>query len=124
MVQSITEGNYAEEFLFSEGNGNISREVGVVSSGQGVLPAGQVVQLSGTELVAITGTVNTAGAIVTPAKGILCVEVDTTAGDVANVPYIARDAEVVLTKITLPGGTTQKNAAIKSLKETLHIVPR
>lgn len=124
MVQYFTEGNHPEEFLFSEGNGNISREKGTVSGGQGVLKAGQVLQITGGELVAITGTVNTAGDIVTPAAGVLSYDVDTTGGDVLNVPYIARDAEVVSVKLTLPGGTTQKNAAIKSLKDSCNIILR
>lgn len=124
MVQSITEGRHMEEFLFSEGNGNISRETATVSGGQGVLPAGQVVQFTGGELVAITGADNTEGDIITAAAGVLSAEVDTTGGDVTDCVYIARDAEVTLALLALPADAGAKALAIASLKSACNIIPR
>lgn len=116
MPQSINEGRYMEEFLFSEGNGNISRETITVASGQN-LAAGTPFQLSGGKAVVATGAVNTAGAIITAVEGVISKAVDATGGDVLDVPYIARNAEVVEALLAgLPGGTTQKNAIKASLK--------
>jgi hypothetical protein len=128
LTKTFTEPNHMEEFLASEGNGSISREVITVASGQN-LKAGQPFQLSGGKAVAATGTVNTAGAIVTPVAGILSQDCDASAtganADVPNVPYIARNAEVVDALIQYNGvGSTQKAAIKKSLKETLFIIQR
>lgn len=128
MVTTFTETKHAEEFLFSEGNGNISREVITVASGQ-KLKAGQPFQLSAGKAIAATGTVNTAGAIVTAVAGILSAAVDASStganADVPNCAYIARHAEVVDSLIEYNGvGSTQKTAIKKSLKETLDIIQR
>ena len=124
---SFTEPNHMEEFLASEGNGSISREVITVASGQN-LKAGQPLQLSSGKAVAATGTVNTAGAIVTPVAGILAQDADASASganaDIPGVPYIARLAEVVDSLVVYNGvGTTQKNA-IKADLLRLLIVQR
>lgn len=128
MPNSFTEPNHMEEFLFSEGNGDISREVITVASGQN-LKAGQPFQLSGGKAVACTGTVNTAGAIVTPVAGILSKDCNASASganaDVPNVPYIARHAVVVDALIQYNGvGSTQKAAIKKDLRDTLKIIQR
>ena len=128
MTQSFTEPNHFEEFLFSEGNGNISREVITVASGQKLL-AGQPFQLSGGKAIACTGTVNTAGGIVTHVAGILSHDVDASAtganADVPNCAYIARHAEVVDALIQYNGvGSTQKAAIKLDLKNTLDIIQR
>lgn len=127
MPTSFNEPNHAEEFLFSEGNGNISREVITVASGQKLL-AGQPFQLSGGKAIAATGTVNTAGAIVTAITGVLSFDVDASAtghnADVPNCAYIARNAEVVDALIQYNSvGSTQK-AAIKKSLLSLGIVQR
>lgn len=124
---TFTEPNHAEEFLFSEGNGAISREVITVASGQKLL-AGQPFQLSAGKAIAATGTVNTAGNIVTPVAGVLSFDVDASASganaDVPNNAYIARNAEVVDALIQYNGvGSTQK-AAIKKDLLRLQIVQR
>lgn len=126
--QSLSEPRYMEEFLFSEGNGSISREVITVASGQN-LKAGQPFQLSSGKAIACTGTVNTAGGIVTHVAGILSKAVDASASganaDVLNCAYIARDAEVVDALIEYNGvGSTQKAAIKLDLKNTLNIVQR
>lgn len=128
MSQTLTEKNHFEEFLFSEGNGNISREVITVASGQN-LKAGQPFQLSAGKAIAATGTVNTAGLIVTHITGVLSKDADAsstgTNADILNVPYIARHAEVVETLIQYNGvGSTQKAAIKKDLKELLDIIQR
>src|SRR5688572_2315039 len=111
--QVLSEGRWMEEFLFSEGNGNISREKATVSNNQD-LAAGTVVQLSGSELVAATGLVDTDGNIITQVVGVLSKAVDTTAAgpngnvDATDQVYIARDAEVVEALLTLPAGATER----------------
>lgn len=124
---SFAEPIHAEEFLASEGNGTISREVITVASGQ-KLKAGQPFQLSSGKAIACTGTVNTAGAIVTPVAGILSRDVDASStganADVPGCAYIAREAEVVDALIQYNGvGSTQK-AAIKKDLLRLEIVQR
>lgn len=128
MTTSFTEPNHFEEFLFSEGNGNISREVITVASGQN-LKAGQPFQLSSGKAIACTGTVNTAGGIITHVAGILSKDANAsssgTNADIPNVPYIARDAEVVDALIVYNGVSSTPKAAIKlDLKNTLNIIQR
>lgn len=123
MTTSFTEPNHFEEFLFSEEELDISREVITVASGQN-LKAGQPFQLSGGKAVAATGTVNTAGAIVTPIQGVLSKDANASASgtnaDIPNVPYIARMAQVVDALVVYNGvGSTQKAAIKKDLLRLL-----
>lgn len=123
-----TEGVHAEEFLFSEGEGSISRDTGTLTSGL-KLKAGQPVSLTGGKFVASTGAVNTAGAIINPVVGILVHDTDASAtganADITGVAIISRLAEVV--GATLQGynslGGTQKAAVTKSLL-ALNIIVR
>ena len=109
-MTTLTEAVHAAEFMISEANPYRSREKATVASGQN-LRAGQIVQLSGTELVAYDNT----GAA---AKGILWSAVDASDGAVANCTYLARDAEVNRSALyagdTSPS-TTKLDAGITSL---------
>ena len=116
-MTTFTEGPHTAEFILSESNGHFSRENGTVASGQD-LEAGEVVQLSGGELVAFSAALNTAGTLITEAAGILLEKVDATAG-AKKAAYIARDAEVNLNLLTYPAETTdgdEEANTIASLK--------
>lgn len=80
---SQTEGRHAAEFLLSEGNGEISREKGVLGGSEVSFEPGQVVALDGTDLVKYDG--GSADAV-----GVLLFGGES--GD--TVAYIARKAEV------------------------------
>lgn len=125
-MPSYTETVHAGAFLQSEANGFLSRETATVKSGENLV-AGQVVQFDGTELVACSGDLNTAGdALVTEVAGILFDAIDATDGAVDNCVYIARDAEVKDDAVTYPTESTaggEKAAVIESLK-LLGIRPR
>ena len=91
-MSTLTEGRYAAEFLLSEGNGNISREVVTVVSGAGALKAGTVLGK-----VTASGKYKAAAADATDgsedAIAIALYDVDATSADAA-VAVIARNAEV------------------------------
>lgn len=112
MVQVVKtlEGKAALSFLLSEAAGQRSRENGVVASGQGKLPAGQV--LAGTQAAMVAYT---DGAT---ALGILNYAVDAT-DEAVDVSYMARDCEVNQKQLTYPEESTSGNEAadmIASLK--------
>lgn len=112
-----TEPLHAGGFIVSEANGFRSRETATVLSGQNLV-VGEVVQLSGTKLIAADGSLDTAGDVVTPVVGIMHAAVDASSADVDNAVYIARDAEVVDADITYPDETTaggEKVATVASL---------
>lgn len=89
----LTEVQHMGEFLVSEGPGTISRESGILLSGQ-VVKDGQVVTINGAgKLVAGTGA---SGEDVV---GIVLGNHDATGADKKQVPYIARLAEVDLTLV-------------------------
>lgn len=124
-MTAITEAIHAGAFLEAEAPGTLSRETGTVKSGE-VLKAGQLVMLSGTELVAHDGALDTDGNLVTAVEGIMFDAVDASGGAVANSVYIARLAEVKDVSLTYPTETTaggEKDACIASLK-LLNIRPR
>jgi hypothetical protein len=115
----LESGKRAGEFLLSEGNGSISREAGTVASGQVLVP-GQVLELDQNgNLIACSGTKNTAGTdLATPAVGVVIYGIDASDGDVARVAYIARNAEVIDSYITYPTESTaggEKACTIASL---------
>ncbi|HEX9647064.1 MAG TPA: head decoration protein [Alphaproteobacteria bacterium] len=125
-----TEGKHAAEFLVSEANGTLSRETATVKSGQNLV-AGEVVEkdVDG-KLIAFSAGVDSDGAVLVEAVGIMWDNVDASAtGANADVPgqvYIARLAEVNDGEITYPTETSdggEKALAIASL-EKLHIRPR
>lgn len=106
-----TEGRHAGEFLISEANGQRSRETVTVTSGQN-LAAGAIIELA-------TGkAIGFAGATASEAIGVLFDAVDATGGDVTDAVYIARDAEVQASEITVASddtAETKKTAAIADL---------
>jgi hypothetical protein len=118
-----TEGQHAGEFLVSEGNGSISREVGTLKSGE-KLADGTVLELVGGKLEAAEGTVNTAGASDEVIVGVLFGAHDASstgpkgAGDMAGVPYIARYAEVNPALLSL------SSTAVKNALKALGIISR
>lgn len=126
MATSYTEAYHTGAFLISEGDGKISRENATVASGQN-LAAGTVVMDNGSgKLVAHDGLLDTAGDVITAAKGILYAAVDASSGDVTNCTYIARLAEVNDNLITYPTESTaggEKAGVVASLK-LLDIITR
>ena len=108
MPEVRTEGSRAAAFILSEANGHRSRENGTVAQGEN-LAAGQAVMLSGANLVAQDGALDTAGDLVTPTVGLLIYNVDASAtgldADTA-ASFLARDAEVNGNLLTFPTETT------------------
>lgn len=101
-----TEGLHTAEFLVSEANGTLSRKTGTVKSGE-TLKVGELVMLSGGELVAHDGSLDTAGGdVVTPVEGIMYEAVDATGGAAAGKVYVDRLAEVVDDLLTYPAETS------------------
>lgn len=114
-----TETQHKGEFLLSEAPGTLSREAGILSSGENVKD-GQVLKWSGVELVAAVGTVNSAGENTEDIAGIAYGAVNASStgpGGAVDTPivYIARLAEVKLANLTLYTGgvTTPKTDAMK-----------
>lgn len=119
----LNEGRHAAEFLKSEANGTRSRDTATVASGQ-TLVAGEVVMLSGGELVAHDGALDTQGDVITPAVGIMWDAVDASAAAVDGAVYVARDAEVNGEELTYPTESTAggEKAAVQASLKTLGIV--
>lgn len=115
---TFTEGRHAAEFVLSEANGGRSRESATIAVGQD-LAVGQIVEDDGTgKLTAMTGTLNTAGALITQAKGVVLYAGASDSATSQAVAYIARDAEVNGNLITFPAETTtgdERNKTIASL---------
>ncbi len=112
-----TEPLHTGGFIVSEANGFRSRETATVLSGQ-TLVAGEVVQLSGTKLIAASGSLDSADDVSTAVVGIMHAAVDASSADVDNAVYIARDAEVVDADLTYPDESTaggEKVATVASL---------
>src|SRR5262252_5355228 len=102
-MASQAESPATGSFIFSEARGTRSRENVVIPSGAGVIPAGRVLGK-----VTATGKYDNYRSDNTPAgvstvTGILYAEVDATSADLAAV-MIARDAEVVSTRVTTEVG--------------------
>lgn len=112
MTASFTEGKHAGEFIVSEANGTLSREVITVASGQNLVD-GQLIQLSSGKAVAKDTLLNTAGSFISAIEGIIIGNHNRTstgpqgAADEVGVPYIKRLAEVKLSALTLPAGSSQ-----------------
>lgn len=125
MPSSFTEGKHAGEFLLSEGNGDISREVITIASGQ-KFEDGEVFQLSSGKAVTKDATVNTAGVFVTPVSGIIIGNWDAsstgTNADILGVVYIARHAVVKAAALKLPTG--KETLAKADLLKNFTIVSR
>lgn len=104
------EGVHNAEFLLSEGNGQISREVVTISSGAGVV-------LPGTLLTAANAPVTRgSGGTIGTAVKVVKDYVDATDADAKAVVF-ARHAEVAGDQLAWPTGTTsgEKTAAAASL---------
>lgn len=105
-MTTLTEGRHAAEFVLSEAAGTRSRESAAITAGQD-LDVGEIVQDDGSGgLTAYTGALNTAGAVITQAKGILLYAGVSTTADVETVAYIARDAEVNGNLLVFPTETS------------------
>lgn len=111
-MTTLTEGRHAGEFLVSEASGTRSRATGTVASGQNLV-AGQVVMLSGGNLVAMSGSLDSDGDLVNAPEGVIWGNVDATDGAIAGVPYIARDAEVNGDELTYPDVTSDGDEVAK-----------
>lgn len=116
------ETQHMGEFLVSEGNGAISREVGTLASGEKVTD-GRALAVNGAgKLVAVDGTLNTAGDSNEDVIGFVLGDHDATSADVQGVPYIARLAEVkasnvVLHSVTGSGAADATTAVIAALEK-------
>lgn len=126
-----TETQHQGEFLISEAPGSLSREQGVLSSGQKVVD-GQVLKWSGGELVEAAGTIDSGGDSTEDIAGIAFGAYDASStgpkGAVDTpIAYIARLAEVNDDKVTYHESGTNaaaKTAAIKAVLATKFIIPR
>lgn len=126
----LTDKQRKEEFLLSEANGALSREVGILASGQKVTD-GRVLKLSGGKLVVAAGT-NIGGVSEETIVGIVSGDWDASAtgtnADIPGVPYIAREAEVRADKVKLHDvtGGSEPNAttAVVNALKALNIVRR
>ncbi len=83
-------------FVLSEANGTLSRDIGTLAGGNGILMPGTVLKLSSGKYVPFDGTGT--------AVAILLYRADTTGGDV-QAPVLVRNAEVV--EADLIGVTSQ-----------------
>jgi len=110
-----TEGVRTGEFLLSEGNGSISREVVVIPTGQGQLGPGTLLNSSNQAV--------SSGANAATATKILMDYVDATSTDVKAVA-IARDAEVFGEKLYMPSFTADQKLLVAQTLEALGIVVR
>jgi hypothetical protein len=119
-MSTKTETQHKGEFLVSEAPGTLSREQGILSSGQNVVD-GQVLKWSGTELIAAAGTINSADENTEDIAGVAYGAVNASStgpnGAVDSpVVYIARLAEVKLANLTLytAAADADKTAAMKA----------
>lgn len=121
MSNAKTEPQHKGEFLVSEGNGEISREVGVLTAGQKV-GDGRLLSVVGGKLVVSTGHLNSGGASDEVFAGFAYGATDasvTGPGGSVDTPvvYIARLAEVKTSNVVLHavagGGAAAATAAVK-----------
>ncbi|MET3995837.1 hypothetical protein ABID65_007509 [Bradyrhizobium sp. S3.9.2] len=121
-----TEPQHRGEFLVSEANGSLSREVGTLSSGN-VAKDGRVVKLVAGELVPATGS-NASGVSDEAIAGIIYGDHDATAADLKGVVYIARLAEAKASAVVLHGvtggGAAAATKAVTDALAKLNIVLR
>lgn len=92
MTTVFSEGRHSGEFLLTEGNGQISREVGVIASGSGIIAPGTVlgkITASGKYVASpATGADGSQTAVAVALYGC-----DATSAD-QKVAIVARDSEV------------------------------
>lgn len=122
MVKVLTSVQQKGECMVSEANGELSREAGVLTSGQ-VATDGRLLSFVGGKLVVSTGHLNSAGASDEVIAGFAYGNYDATvngplgvAGDIPCV-YIARQAELKASNTVLHavtgGGAAAATAAVK-----------
>jgi hypothetical protein len=120
MTTVLTEGRHAGEFLVSEANGTLSRELVTVKLGQ-VLEAGEVYELDNDDKAVEFNNDSDSGA-----AGIMLAKVDASDGDVVGVA-IVRLAEVKADALIVTGDDSDESAtkthAINSLAD-LYIIAR
>jgi len=124
-MTTFTEALHAGSHIAWEANPDISRETGTVASGQNLV-AGQLVMLSGGNLVTHDGALNTAGDVVTAVEGVMFEAVDATAGAVAGAVYTKRLAVLKDDDLTYPTETTLggEKAACQASMATNHLIAR
>jgi hypothetical protein len=121
-MPELTEGRHAGEFLVSEGNGRISREIITVLSGQ-ILSAGTVLgKVAASGKYKILAPAADDGSEV--AAAILYGAVDASGGDAEGVAVL-RLAEVNAAELVWPDGIepAEKATALGELA-ALHIIAR
>lgn len=118
---TLTEGRHPEEFLVSEANGQLSRDVVTAKSGN-TFQAGEVFELDGDSKAVPFNNSTDLGA-----AGIMCRAVDASEGDVAGCPAIVRLAEVKEEALIVNGDDTDdsetKDHAVAALR-LLNIIAR
>ncbi|WP_035661443.1 head decoration protein [Bradyrhizobium sp. Ec3.3] len=127
----LTEPQHRGEFLVSEANGHLSREVGTLASGN-IAKDGRALKLVGGKLVPAAGTTHTDGTSDENIVGIALGDHDASAtganADVPGVVYIARLSEVKGALVTLHavvgGGAAAATAAVKAALAKLNIIER
>lgn len=122
-----TESQHRGEFLVSEANGHLSRETGILASGN-VANDGRAVKMVAGKLVPATGSANSDGTSDEDIVGVVLGDHDATSADVAGVVYIARLAEVKASATTLHAvtgaGEAAATAAVKGALAARNIVLR
>lgn len=124
-MTTFTESLHAGSHIAWEADTQISRETGTVASGQ-TLKAGQVVMLSGGNLTAHTGVLNTDGTLVNDVEGIMFDAVDASGGAVSGAVYSKRLTVVKDDDLTYPAESTAggEKAACKVNMATNMIIAR
>jgi hypothetical protein len=122
---NLPEGAHAAEFVASHYDPNYNVETGTLSSGQKVVD-GQLLQASGSEMIAKAATLTTDGDFAVPVLGIVIGNWDASAtgtnADILDVPYIARGPLVVKADaLTYPSGSEDEAAAALV---AMDIIPR
>ena len=102
-MPELQEGRYAGEFLVSEGNGRISREIITVLSGETLQPAAVLGRVTASGKYKALDPAAVDGSEV--AAGILYDAVDAAAADAEGVA-IVRLAEVNAAELVWPAGIT------------------
>lgn len=124
-----TEGKHRNECLLSEANGELSREVGTIASGQDKTKTldGRAVKDNGSGKLIVAAGTNTGGSSTEPIVGVLLGNYDASGGD-TPAAYIARDAELKLEAVKLHdvtgGGEANATKAVKNALKAFGIVLR
>jgi hypothetical protein len=121
-MPELQEGRYAGEFLVSEGNGRISREIVTVLSGETLQAAAVLGKVTASSKYKVLDPAAVDGSEV--AAGILYDAVDASAADAEGVA-IVRMAEVNAAELVWPDGITapEQTTALGELA-TLNIIAR